>query len=389
MNIGITINSAWNIYNFRKGIILDLLKNNHKVIAIGPDDGYADKLKELGCDFWEVKMENKGSNPLHDLKLSYDLYKVYSKARLDVVLHYTIKPNIYGTIAAYLKGIPSINNVTGLGTVFLHNNLTSFVAKTLYKVAFMFPQKIFFQNHDDRDLFLGKKLVKKSVTDVIPGSGVNIDYFSSKNRGKNKEFTFLLIARILYDKGIVEYINAIKILRKKGINAKFQLLGAFDHNSSLGINKVMVDHWEGEGYIEYLGKTADVRPYIDKADCVVLPSYREGTPRSLLEAASHGKPMVATDVPGCREIVKDNYNGYLCEVKNAEDLADKMLKMINLEESERIKLGNNSRHLAVTKFDERFIINKYKSAISYCLGKEIATEYHKPDLSALLPQGSN
>lgn len=364
MVVGITINRSWNIYNFRKGIIQSLIAQGHHVVAIAPEDGYGEKLEALGCQFYPLKMDNKGSNPLKDAYLIYQLYQAYKTTSLDVVLQYTIKPNIFGSIAAKLCGIPSICNVTGLGTVFIHNNLTAIIAKKLYRYAFKFPSHIFFQNKDDQDLFLDTKLVDANKTSLLPGSGVNTDHFIPEKREKNIRFTFLLIGRILYDKGIVEYIEAIRILRKKGIAARFQLLGDFDYGSGLGIYKVKIDSWEEEGLIEYLGSTDDVRPFIHQADCVVLPSYREGTPRSLLEAASQGKPLIATNVPGCKEAVVDEFNGFLCKVKNAQDLSDKMKKMLNASAKFLKFMGDNSRQLAISKFDEQIVIQQYHYTIA-------------------------
>lgn len=369
MKIGIVVNSSWNIYNFRVGLIKAFLQN-HEVIAIAPDDGYRKPLEEMGCKFEPVPMECKGTNPINDALLIKRLVTAYKKHNLDVVLHYTIKPNIYGTMAAQLLKIPSINNVTGLGTVFLREGISSKVAQYLYRFTFRFPKIVFFQNKDDRELFINKNLIKESIARLLPGSGIDTNHFVPKKpslsvpEGKDKkEFTFLLIARVLYDKGIAEYAEAIKLLRSKGINARFQLLGKIDETKGLGVPEKQIKQWEKEGILKYLGTTNDVRPLISNADCIVLPSYREGTPRTLLEAACLGKPIITTDVPGCRETVIHNFNGYLCEVKNAYDLADKMQKMTCLNDEKLEEMGINSRWLAETKFDQQIIIKKYTEVI--------------------------
>ncbi len=365
MRIGIVINSSWNIHNFRMGLIESFIQSGHQVVAIAPDDGYASTLKEKGCEFHELDLDCKGSNPLHDMLLIKQLVKIYRQARPDVVLHYTIKPNIYGAIAARWLNIPAINNVTGLGTVFLRENMTAKVAKALYKFAFQFPHTVFFQNKDDRQLFIRKQLVNSQITDLLPGSGVDLERFQPTSKpSRNAIFTFLVIARVLYDKGILEYIEAIRLLRKQGIKAKFQLLGKIETDRNLGIPRQQVQEWEDEGLIEYLGMTEDVRPVIQQADCVVLPSYREGTPRTLLEAAGMGKPIIATDVAGCRETVEHGFNGWLCEVRNPQDLAIKMKKMFVMNERNLRIMGANSRKLAVTKFDERIVIQKYERAVN-------------------------
>lgn len=369
MKIGIVVNSSWNIYNFRSGLIKAFLQN-HEVIAIAPDDGYRKPLEEMGCTFEPVSMECKGTNPINDALLVKRLVTVYKKHNLDVVLHYTIKPNIYGTMAAEILKIPSINNVTGLGTVFLREGISSKIAQYLYRFTFRFPKIVFFQNKDDRELFVSKKLISESIARLLPGSGIDTAHFvpnksalSIPKRKNKKEFTFLLIARVLYDKGIAEYADAIKLLRSKGINARFQLLGKIDETKGLGVPEKQIKEWEKEGILKYLGTTSDVRPLISNADCIVLPSYREGTPRTLLEAACLGKPIITTDVPGCRETVIHNFNGYLCEVKNAYDLADKMQRMICLDKGKLEEMGVNSRWLAETKFDQQIIIKKYTEVI--------------------------
>ena len=369
MKIGIVVNSSWNIYNFRAGLIKAFLQD-HEVIAIAPNDGYKESLEKMGCKFEAVPMECKGTNPFSDALLVKRLVDAYKKHRLDIVLHYTIKPNIYGTMAAQILKIPSINNVTGLGTVFLREGISSKIAQYLYRFTFRFPKIVFFQNKDDRELFVNKKLIDKSIARLLPGSGIDTTHFTPKkaslhlpNGEDKKEFTFLLIARVLYDKGIGEYADAIQLLRSKGIKARFQLLGKIDETKGLGVPKKQIEQWEKEGILKYLGTTNDVRPLIASADCIVLPSYREGTPRTLLEAACLGKPIITTDVPGCRETVIHNFNGYLCEVKNAYDLADKMQRMISLNKEKLDEMGVNSRWLAETKFDQQIIIKKYNEVI--------------------------
>jgi glycosyltransferase involved in cell wall biosynthesis len=292
------------------------------------------------------------------------LYWIYKKVRPDVILHYTIKPNIYGTIAASLLGIPVINNVCGLGTMFLKDNLVSRIAITLYRIAFRFPKKIFFQNEDDKKLFIKKGIVSKKICGLLPGSGINAKHFTpSRKTQSSQTFTFLLISRLIYDKGIVEYIKAIETLKKDGVPAKFQILGQIDEEHKRGIPAEKIQNWIEQNQIEYLGTTDDVRSYIEKADCIVLPSYREGTPKTLLEAASMSKPIVATNVPGCNNVVRNGKNGYLCKLKDASDLAFKMKLMYSQDDQTRNEMGRYSREYVKKKFDEKIVINKYISAI--------------------------
>jgi len=345
------------------GLVKELQKQGFEVLAIAPEDEFSELLEKEGCRFIPVTMENKGSNPLKDLLLIRQLYTIYKTNKPDIVLQYTIKPNIYGSIAARLAGIPVINNVSGLGTVFLHNNLVSKVAKALYKLAFRYPKKIFFQNPEDLELFVQEGLVKKERTGLVPGSGVNVEKFKPAEFNRNHPFTFLLIARLLYDKGIMEYAEAARIVKKNNPSCRMQIIGALDPGP-LGIPEKNLNDWIREGLMEYIPFQKDIRSFISSADCVVLPSYREGTPKTLLEAAAMAKPLIATDVPGCREVVNDGENGFLCEVKNEKDLADKMLKMCSLKNEELRAMGENSRKLVLLKYDEKIVVRKYLEVIN-------------------------
>lgn len=364
MKIAVVLNTSWNIYNFRKGLINSLMDKGNQVITIAPKDKYTIKLTELGCKHMPVTMDSRGANPIKDFLLIFELFWIYKKVKPDIILHYTVKPNIYGTIAASLLGIPVVNNVCGLGTVFLNKNFVSKVAIALYKIAFRFPKKIFFQNEDDKNLFLERKIVTKKVCDLLPGSGININDFSPRKSKNNNPFTFLLISRLIYDKGILEYIEAIDRLKKEGVNAKFQLLGQIDEKHKRGIPNNVIQEWVENNQVEYLGTTEDVKTFIENADCVVLPSYREGTPKSLLEAASMAKPIVATNVPGCTNVVTDGKNGYLCNLKDSTDLAHKMKLMFSLDPHSRAEMGNYSREYVKQKFDENIVIEKYISTIN-------------------------
>ncbi|MCC5929578.1 MAG: glycosyltransferase family 4 protein [Cyclobacteriaceae bacterium] len=366
MKVAIVINTSWNIYNFRQGLIKSFLDKNYEVVAIAPSDDYSSKLEELGCTFVPLTMDSRGANPVRDFRLIVEFIKIYKKVRPDLVLHYTIKPNIYGAMAAAYLGIPVINNVSGLGTIFLNNGFSSHVARLLYRFAFRFPKVVFFQNHHDRDLFLNLKLVDEQKTRLLPGSGVNPAHFkpSLPTAENGREFTFLMISRLIKDKGIHEYITAAALIKSKGLTVRFQILGALDPRHSRGISEQEFQTLIRDAGVEYLGNEVDVRPFISSADCVVLPSYREGTPRTLLESASMGKPLIATNVPGCNAVVKNEFNGYLCEVKNAESLANCMVRILNTDLQERRSMGQNSRRLILEQFDERFVISRYHQAIN-------------------------
>jgi glycosyltransferase involved in cell wall biosynthesis len=359
MKVAIVLNTSWNIYNFRMNFVKTLLNKGFEVHTIAPHDTYTHYLEEAGCIHHDVKMDSRGVNPIKDTALFFELLSIYRKLKPDVILHFTIKPNVYGTLAASILKIPTINNVCGLGTVFLKDNLISLIAMSLYKIAFRFPKKVFFQNSDDLNLFIERKLISKESADLVPGSGIDLSRFTPMEFNRNKDFTFLLISRLITDKGILEYIQAIENLKQKGLKARFQLLGAKDPEHQRGIELSVIDSWIKAGTVEYLGTTDDVRSFIQKADCIVLPSYREGTPRTLLEAASSSKPIIATDVPGCHHVLEDNHNGLLCKLKSAEDLAEKMEKMSGLDDETLRQFGKNGRKKIEDQFDEQLVIKKY------------------------------
>ena len=359
MKIAIVLNTSWNIFNFRMNFIRSLQAQGHEVHTVAPIDDYTHFLMEAGCIHHPVRMDSRGANPIKDTALLIELLSIYRKMRPDIVLHYTIKPNVYGSIAAGILGIPAINNVCGLGTVFLKDNLVSAVAIFLYRFSFRFATKVFFQNPDDLALFLDKKLVAKVKTGLIPGSGIDLNKFRPLEFKRNNTFTFLLVSRLITDKGILEYIQAVRQLKAQGIKARFQILGAKDPKHKRGIKLKTINEWISSGTIEYLGTTNDVRHFIRQADCIVLPSYREGTPRTLLEAASSSKPIIATDVPGCHQVVRHLFNGLLCELKNPDDLAQKMISMANFDDETLKKFGENGRKKMEQEFDEKVVIDKY------------------------------
>ena len=363
--IAIVINTSWNIYNFRLGLLKALQAQGYKIIAIAPHDDYVSKLEALGIEHHNIIIHNKGTNPLQDCQLIWRFYKLYTHLKPDVLLHYTIKPNIYGTLAAKLAGIPVISNISGLGTVFLNNKLSSKIARLLYRIALKIPVTVFFQNKDDRDLFIQLKLVAKEKTALLPGSGINTQKFLPLPVIKdNTDLQFLFIGRLLKDKGLVEYVEAARLLKIDYPQVQFLVLGAFYAENPTAITTETMAQWEREGDITYLGVSDDIASMIAAVDCVVLPSYREGLSRVLLEAASMEKPIVTTDVPGCRDVVDDGVNGFLCQPKNGSDLAAAIKKMIQISPQERECMGKKGREKVVTEFDECLVINKYLKVIS-------------------------
>lgn len=340
-------------------LIKSLKADGYEIHTIAPNDSYTSSLVSAGCIHHDLTMDSRGANPIKDLALIFELHSIYRRIKPDVILHYTIKPNVYGTLAAAFLGIPAVNNVCGLGTVFLKKGTVSFIAKLLYRVSFRFARKVYFQNPDDLNLFIDEKLVPEKLVDLLPGSGIDLQKFTPAPYQRNSTFTFLLISRLITDKGVLEYIEAVKKLKATGLEAKFQVLGAIDEEHKRGIARKEIESWIHTGTIEYLGTTEDVRPFIQQADCIVLPSYREGTPRVLLEAASSSKPIVATDVPGCRQVVENQVNGLLCKLKDADDLAEKMYTMTRFDDQQLRTFGYNGRVKMETTFEESLVVNKY------------------------------
>lgn len=361
MKIVISSNTAWNIANFRESLIRALVKNGYEVVAVAPSDESASRITDCGARFVSMPMDNKGTNPVRDYCLFLRCASLFYREKPEAFLGFTVKPNVYGGLAARLCGIPSINNVAGLGSVFIHTNWLTQVVEILYRLALARSAKVFFQNKDDHLLFLSRGLVRQEVTDILPGSGVDTEKFSPMvaEEAVDQPFRFLLLARLIRDKGVGEYVEAARGILKKHENVQFQLLGFLDVKNPSAIPRAQIEKWEREGLIEYMGATSDVRPMIAQADCIVLPSYREGAPRSLLEAASMGKPIITTDAVGCRDVVDDGTTGFLCRPRDAEDLALKMEKMLSLSFDERKKMGLRGRQKMIDKFDENIVINKY------------------------------
>jgi glycosyltransferase involved in cell wall biosynthesis len=367
----INVNSAWNLFNFRAGLIGELLRAGYEVVAVSPWDENVSKLELLGCRFVNLEVDNQGTNPIRDLLLLWRYWKLLINEKPDLCLFYTVKPNIFGSLASTFCGVPFINNVAGLGSVFISGGWLKRVVQTLYKIALRNSIKVFFQNKDDLELFLENKLIDSKLAEVVPGSGINLNYFSPVNSAidatENSSFKFLLIARMLKDKGVVEYVQAAQMLKESGLKAEFNLLGFLDVQNPAAISTEQMNAWVKEGFVNYLGSSDDVRVHISNANCIVLPSYREGTPRSLLEAAAMARPIIATNSVGCKDVVVDGENGMLCEVKNSSDLASKMKQMLMLTEHQRKLMGQKGRLKMEKEYDEKIVIQKYLRAIAQVL----------------------
>ena len=362
MKIFFTANVLWDIYIFRGGVIKALVEEGHDVTVIAPYETRIDIVKELGVKVINIKLNKRGMNPVEDLKLLVELYKIYKKEKPDIIFHYTIKANIYGTLAAHFAKIKSVAVLTGLGYAFVTNSFVSKIAKFLYKLSLPFAQEVCVLNEDDKNLLVSEKIIKPEKVFILPGEGINTERFCPMEKSRSSEKTiFLMIARAFFDKGVKEYTEAAENIKKLYPDTEFQFLGALGGNSVSGIDENQMKSFVDKGILNYLGTVNDVREVIKNADCIVLPSYREGISRTLLEGAAMEKPLIASNVTGCKEIIIDGVSGFLAEPKNSQDLTEKIKKFLMLSNEERISFGKTGRKHIINNFDEKIVIDIYKN----------------------------
>jgi glycosyltransferase involved in cell wall biosynthesis len=363
--IAVIENGLISTYTMREALMLRLIREGCEVYILTHTNSFVPQVEKMG-----LKVVNVGSgnlNPIKVLQYIYNLRRVLKKIKPDVCLTFSIRPAIWGNIITRELKIPTITNITGIGPLFISKSPVYRTARSMYKNALNKTKKVFFQNYDDMNLFLERKFVKISVAERIPGSGIDYNKFEPiilKEKDPDT-FIFLFIGRLIKDKGIFEYINAARSVRKKFPNTVFNVIGPFwtQNLKKNTITQSQLQNWIDEGVIDYLGEKKDVRKFIAEADCIVLPSYREGTSNTLLEAASMGKPSIATNTTGCKEIVSDGVTGFLCRVKDEHDLALKMEQMILLPAEERIEMGKNARIKIIKEYDKQIVIDAYLKAI--------------------------
>ena len=366
-HIVISYNTCWYVYMFRLSLIRALRQKGWRVTVLAPRDEYASRVMETGAAHRHIDLNPKGTNPLRELAAIRKFVTAYRELSPAIVLQYTIKPDIYGSMAARLRGIPVINNVTGLGTMF-SGGLKEALVRALYRFAFSKAELTLFQNPDDHALFLRQGIVNPERTGLLPGSGVDSVHYSPQPRGAGP-FTFLLAARLLRAKGVEDYLAAAREVKSRHAGTRFVLAGSYDRQDMEYADAELLARAEKDGIIERHGHINDIRPLMASADCVVLPSYyREGVPRSLLEAASMGKPLIAADSAGTREPVRDGVNGFLCRPRDPADLARKMEAMIAMSPEQRGGMGAASRSYMIQRFDERIVIQTYLDAIERLIG---------------------
>ena len=361
--IALVSRCAWTLYNFRAGLMRVLQTQGHEVMGAGArGGGFAEKIRAMGVPFKDLPLDMKGLNPISDIRYFLALFFWYRREKPDIAHHFTIKPVIYGSIAARLAGTPKvISTITGLGYVFTGSGGSRLqtLVEFMYRVAFLFCDYVFFLNANDLDFFLSKGIVRPEKAGLLPGEGVDCSYFDAglfpESNSKDRPVV-LMVARLLKDKGVYEFVEAARIARKKGSKADFRLLGGRDENNPTVVSAQDLEEWAETGAVQWLGETGDVRPFIASASIVVLPSYREGAPRSLMEASAMSRPVVATDVAGCRDVVRDGETGLLTPVKDSQALAEAILDLLS-DPAKAGEMGRQGRTFILNKYSEQIVID--------------------------------
>lgn len=358
MKILVLANFGMGLYNFRKELLEELIKQNHEVFISLPNDEYVPKLESLGCRFINTPVSRRGTNPLTDLKLLMNYKKIIKNVKPDVVLTYTIKPNVYGGLACRLANVPYLANITGLGTAVENGGFLQKITLLLYRVSLKKAKCVFFQNKENEG-FLTKKKIIKGKHKILPGSGVNLNHYELLDYPSDENINFLFISRVMKEKGIEQYIDAATYIKKKYPNTVFHIVGFCEDEYE---NKLKL--LEDKGIIKYHGKQSDVREFHKISHCTIHPTYYpEGMSNVLLESAACGRPIITTNRSGCREIVDDRVNGYVIEQKNSQDLINKIEKFLELDYESKKQMGIAGRIKVENEFDRQIVVNSYLSLI--------------------------
>lgn len=340
------------LYQFRKELIEELLKENEIIISL-PYGELVEPLIKMGCKFIDTPIDRRGINPTTDLKLFNEYRRLLKQENPDLVITYTIKPNVYGGLACRLAHIPYVVNITGLGTVFENGGLLKKIVIVMYKVACKKAKVVFFENEENRQIFIREKIAKESQTHRLNGAGVNLDKYQVAEYPEGEKIKFLFMGRVMVEKGINELFEAMKKLVADGVNCELDVLGGYEEDY-----KVKIQECENEGWLHYHGYQKDVRPFIEACHCFVLPSWHEGMANTNLESAASGRPVITSNIPGCMEAVIDGVSGFLAERKNAKDLYRVMKKFAELPYEERKAMGLAGRKYMVEFFDKKKVINE-------------------------------
>lgn len=359
----ISTNDPWNVFNFRLNLIKELCKDYKIIIIVNKKNKYSLKLEEFGFDLIYLNFNNRGKGILENIILFINYFFIFKRIRPEYFLPFTIKPNIFGSIVARFFGIKTINNITGLGNVFIEGGLLKKVIILLYKFALNKTLITFFQNTHDQKLFQEYKIINKKKSIVIPGSGIDLGKYNyNKLKNNSEHFNFIYFGRLITDKGILILLDVINMCKYNN-KIKFTIIGSMDQ-SDKNFKKISEIIYNNKNHnLNYISFTDDIKNEILKADCVILPSYREGLPRSLIEASALGIPIIASNVPGCNNLIKDQYNGLLFNPLSSNSLHNKLIEFTKLSYIKRVKLTENARDHVEKYFDEKLVINKYKEYI--------------------------
>lgn len=358
-------NTAQSLWNFRRDVIADMIKTGHHVTCVAVSDGAEKNLRDLGVNFISVSMSRAGINPFSEIALLFHLFKILMTQHPDCIISYTIKPNAYMTVLSKLMGIPCLAVVTGLGYAFLTDTLRARLARSLLKMGLIFARHIWFLNKDDAAKICAGSSILTNKSSILEGEGIDTHVFDDALYvpPPEKPFVFLMIARILKDKGIYEFAGAAKRVKDAYPDTVFRVVGALDSDNPAGLSS---EEWKAlcaQCGLEYMGVADDVRPLLAAAQVCVLPSYREGIPRALLEAASMRRPLIATDVAGCRDVVRENITGFLVQSHDVKVLAEAMIKMLSLSADDFASMKRAARHDVQNRFGIDIIIKRYRDII--------------------------
>jgi len=366
----LSANNCWNLANFRAPLLTGLQHAGYRIVAFAPLDSHAEDLRSKGVEVLPVPIARSGMNPLIDARLLVRYWRMLRALKPAAYCGFTIKPNVYGAIAARLAGVPAINNVTGLATPYLSEGLVWALAERLYRFAFRRSHTVFYHNGEDLRLMLERKVVRPGQGKIIPGSGVNLEHFKPDDAGMDEgPLRFLFFGRLILHKGIREFIEAVRLLRPIMPDARFQLLGNPDPGNPTSVSEDELRSWIYEGIIEHLGEHRDVRPYISQASVVVLPTYREGLSRALLEGAAMGKPLVGTDVAGSRDLIEDEVTGLLCRARDAGSLAQAMERMGRMPPERLRAMGLAGRNKMAREFSEERVVEAYLDVLEEAIAR--------------------
>lgn len=359
--IALIANTAWNLWNFRRSLIEALSAQGHELICVAPEDGYENRLQEIrGVRFIPLRhLSRKSLSITGNFHTFTELRQILRREQPHLAVFYTIKPNIYGAVAARQSGVPAIATIEGLGYAAMASPVLRQFIFFLYRFALKDAARVVFLNSDDRQIFLDRRVVKPDKTLIIRGTGIDTAYFSPDNKSDATGPVFIFIGRLLSDKGVREFVRAAQQVKRIAPQTQFRLLGSTDAGNPASIGEEELKQWIDEKAIEYMGQTDDVRPFISGADIIVLPSYREGMPRVLLEGMAMGKAVITTQSAGCRETVEEGKNGFIVPSENADALAGAMLRYLALSPEQQRAMGSHSRHKAEQEFGNAVILPQY------------------------------